>query len=82
MNATTHFGIVFISDKKKSPGRGVFRIYVKHWSNHDYRGVKEKQVYVMPQVSNLKELERQLDELVVDLAVLRVLIKEEHGENN
>ncbi len=81
MDATKHFGLLFISDEKK-PGRGIFRIYMKNWSHHDYPGVKEKHTYVMPQVSNLKELERQLDELVTDLAVLRVLIKEEHGEGN
>ena len=81
MEATKHLGLVFISAEKK-PGRGVFRIYAKNWSHHDYPGVTEKHVYVMPQVSNLKALERQLDELVVDLAVLRVLIKEEHGESD
>ena len=82
MDPPKHFGLVFISDKKKPPGRGVFRIYMKNWCHHDYPGVKEKYAYVMPQVSNIRELEHQLDELLTDLAVLRVLIKVEHGESN
>ena len=82
MHATKHFGLLFISDKKKTPGRGIFRIYMKNWHHHDYPGVKEKRAYLMPQVSNIRELGRQLDELVTDLAVLTVLIKEEHGESN
>ena len=79
MDATKHFGIVFISDEKK-PGRGVFRIYAKNWSHHDNPGVQEKHVHLMPQVPNFKELERQLDLLVADLAVFRVLLKDEYAE--
>ena len=81
MGATKHFGLLFISDKNKT-GRGVFRIYIKNWLHHDYPSVKEKRAYLMPQVSNIRELEGQLDELVTDLAMLSVLIKEEHGESN
>ncbi len=35
MGATKHFGLLFISDEKKR-GSGVFRIYMKNWSSHDY----------------------------------------------
>ncbi len=78
MDATKHLGIVFINDEKMR-GRIVFRIYAKNWFHHDYPDVHEKHVYLMPQVANFKELERQLKELVTDIAVLRALIKEEHG---
>jgi hypothetical protein len=79
MDMTKHFGLLFISDEKK-PGRGVFRIYAKNWTHHDYPGVQENHAYLMPQVSNFKELDRQLDELVTDLAVLRVVIRDEHEQ--
>ena len=78
MGATKHFGLLFISDKKKR-GRGVFRIYMKNWSTHDYPGVSEKHAYFMPQVSNIQEIERQFEELLTDLAMLQVLTREEHG---
>ncbi len=81
MLATKHFGILFINDEKMR-GRIVFRIYAKNWSHHDYPGVHEKHVYLMPQVANFKELGRQLDELVTDLDVLRKLIKEGGEESN
>lgn len=74
---TKHFGLLFISDEKKSGG-GVFRIYMKNWSSHDYPGVSEKHAYLMPQVSNIQELERQFEELLTDLAMLQALTQEEH----
>ena len=81
MLATKHFGILFITDEKK-PGRVVIRIYAKNCSHHDYPDVPEKHVYLMPQVPNFEELDRQLDELVIDLDVLRDLIKEGSEESN
>ncbi len=81
MDATKHFGILFMIDEKK-PGRVVIRIYAKNWSHHDYPDVSEKHVYLMPQVANFKELDRQLDELVIELSVLRGLIKEKSRESN
>ena len=81
MLATKNFGILFITDEKK-PGRVVIRIYGKNCSHHDYPDVSEKHVYLMPQVANFKELDRQLDELVIELSVLRGLIKEKSRESN
>ena len=67
---------------EKKPGRVVIRIYAKNSSHHDYPGVHEKHVYLMPQVANFRELDRQLDELLIDLSVLRTLIKEKNGESD
>jgi hypothetical protein len=79
---TRHFGLIFIGDGKGPPGRGVFRLYVKNWEHCDYPGIPQRHVYLMPQVTSLGELEHQLDELLADLAVLRVTAQEEHGPND
>ncbi len=81
MDAVKHFGILFMDDGKKL-GRVAIRIYAKNWSHHDYPDVSEKHVYLMPQVANFKELDRQLDELVTELSVLRGLIKEGSEESD
>ncbi len=81
MLATKNFGILFMTDEKM-PGRVVIRIYAKNWSHYDYPDVSEKHVYLMPQVANFKKLDRQLNELVIELGVLRGLIKEKSGESN
>ncbi len=81
MDAVKHFGILFMNDEDKS-GRVAIRIYGKNCSHHDYPDVPEKHVYLMPQVANFKELDRQLDELVIELSVLRGLIKEKSRESN
>ena len=80
MGTTKHFGLLFIRDDKGPPGRGLFRLYVKNWSHHDYPGVQEKHVYLMSPVFSFEEIQEQLDLLAIDLAVLRLLAKEEHGE--
>ncbi len=81
MAATKHFGILFMTDEKM-PGRVVIRIYAKNWSHYDYPDVSEKHVYLMPQAANFKKLDHQLNELVIELGVLRGLIKEKSGESN
>ena len=82
MGTTKHLGLLFIRDKKGPPGRGLFRIYVKNWSHHDYPGVPDKHVYLMPPASSFDEIQEQLDFLAIELALLRLSAKEKHGESD
>ncbi len=82
MGTTKHLGLLFIRDEKGPPGRGLFRIYVKNWSHHDYPGVPDKYVYLMPPVFSFDEIQEQLDFLTIELALLRLSAKVEQGESD
>ena len=81
MSETDHFGVIFVADRKdERSGKGVFRLYVRNWTHCDYPGIPTKHAYLMPQVTTLKALGVQLDRLMTDIALLRLVIAQENEE--
>ncbi len=77
MPESDHFGVIVLKDRSRRSGKSVFRLYVKGVEHHDYPGVARKHAYIMPQASDRKEFDRQVNLLISDLAMLKLKVGEE-----